>query len=73
MMRGQIGLSVLGILMLALCIGCDTQRNTKQPSSSQSGTSVQRTPSQAGSAGQQGSMSGESPMEHDKGGDRIMK
>ena len=66
MMRGQMGLSVLGILMLTLCIGCDTQRNTRQPSSSQSGTSVQRTPSQAGSAG-------ESPMEHDKGGDRIMK
>ena len=73
MMRGQMGLSVLGILMLTLCIGCDTQRNTRQPSSSQSGTSVQRTPSQAGSAGQQGSMSGESPMEHDTGGDRIMK
>ena len=31
------------------------------------------TPSQAGSPGQQGTMDGHSPMEHDKGGDRMIK
>jgi hypothetical protein len=62
---GRIGLSVAALFAITLLIGCETQRNTR-PSS-------QPPPSQAGSPGQQGTMSGQSPMEHDKGGDRVIK
>jgi hypothetical protein len=47
----RIGFSVAAVLVAALFIGCESQRNTR-PSS-------QRPPSQAGSPGQQGSMSGQ--------------
>jgi len=57
----------LGWLMLELFVvtfvGCASQRG---------GTNFD-TPSQAGSPGQQGTMDGHSPMEHDKGGDRMIK
>lgn len=62
---GRIGLSVAALFAITLLVGCETQRNTR-PSS-------QPPPSQAGSPGQQGTMSGQSPMEHDKGGDRVIK
>jgi hypothetical protein len=62
---GRIGLSVAALFAITLLVGCETQGNTR-PSS-------QPPPSQAGSPGQQGTMSGQSPMEHDKGGDRVIK
>lgn len=69
----RLGLSVLSMLALTVFIGCETHRDTRHQPSSQSGRSVQQTPSQAGSPGQQGSMSGASPMEHDKGGEQMIK
>jgi hypothetical protein len=62
---GHIGLSIAALFALTVLIGCETQGNTRQSS--------QPPPSQAGSPGQQGTMSGQSPMEHDKSGERMMK
>jgi hypothetical protein len=62
---GRIGLSLAAVFALTLVIGCESHRNTR-PSS-------QPPPSQAGSPGQQGSMSGQSPMEHDTGSERMIK
>jgi hypothetical protein len=62
---GRIGWSLAAVFAVTLVIGCEGQRNTR-PSS-------QPPPSQAGSPGQQGSMSGQSPMEHDKAPERMIK
>jgi hypothetical protein len=62
---GRIGLSLAAVLAVTFVMGCESQRNTR-PSS-------QPPPSQAGSPGQQGSMSGQSPMEHDKAPERMIK
>jgi hypothetical protein len=70
---GRIGLSVAALFAFTFLIGCETQRDTRQPSQSQIGSSSPHTPSQAGSPGQQGTMSGQSPMEHDKAGERMIK
>ena len=59
----RVGLSVLGLCMATFAFGCASQM---------SGTKHD-TPSQAGSPGQQGTMDGRSSMEHDKGGDRMIK
>jgi hypothetical protein len=61
----RTGLSVAALFAVALAIGCESQRNTR--------ASSQPPPSQAGSPGQQGSMSGQSPMEHDRGAERMIK
>ena len=57
----------LGWLMLELFVvtfvSCASQR----------GRTNFDTPSQAGSPGQQGTMDGHSPMERDKGSDRMIK
>jgi hypothetical protein len=62
---GRIGLSVAALFVVAFIMGCESQPNTR--------SSSQPPPSQAGSPGQQGSMSGQSPMEHDKGPERMIK
>jgi hypothetical protein len=64
---GHIGLSIAAVFTFTLLTGCETQRNTRQSSQ------PQPPPSQAGSPGQQGTMSGQSPMEHDKSGERMIK
>ena len=59
----RLGWSMLGLFMVTFAFGCASQR----------GGTKHDTPSQAGSPGQQGTMDGRSPMEQDKGGDRIIK
>lgn len=60
----RFGLSVLGLFAATLALGCESH---------QTGMKQGDTPSQAGSPGQQGTKDGHSPMEQDKGGDRMMK
>lgn len=60
-----IDLSVAALFAVTVLIGCESQRNTRQSS--------QPPPSQAGSPGQQGTMSGQPPIEHDKAGERMIK
>ena len=66
----RIGLSVLSFFAATTFLGCETQQAGRQ--GSQQGGRMDA-PSQAGSPGQQGTMDGHSPMEHDKAGDKIMK
>jgi hypothetical protein len=59
----RLGVIVLGLVIVPFAFGCQ----------SQGGSTRHDAPSQAGSPGQQGTMDGHSPMEHDKGGDRMIK
>ena len=58
----RTGLSMLGLFVVTLALGCESHMGAKQD-----------TPSQAGSPGQQGTKDGQSSMEHDKGGDKMIK
>jgi hypothetical protein len=58
----RMGLSMLGLFVISLALGCESRMSAKHD-----------TPSQAGSPGQQGTKDGHSPMEHDKGGDKMIK
>ncbi len=60
----RTGLSMLGLFVVTLALGCESH---------QTGMKHGDTPSQAGSPGQQGTKDGQSSMEHDKGGDKMIK
>ena len=58
----RMGLSGLGLFVITLALGCESHMGAKRD-----------TPSQAGPSGQQGVKDGHSTMEHDKGGDKMIK